>query len=184
MRKVRGEECTLSKSAADMYIDPVLVETQPVVNRAGMSDMMAVRGTAWKWPLDPTIDQHTNHMSVACPAPATPATTTVNPIQDRDSHALLFHPDPSTPNRTRRIQNTMKLSLALLAATLGFVAAEDLGIEVTHAVECERKTQKGDNIEVHYRGTLASNGEKFDASTLVPCVLRLYPALSRANWWI
>lgn len=72
----------------------------------------------------------------------------------------------------------MKLSLALLAATLGFVAAEELGIEVTHAVECERKTQKGDNIEVHYRGTLASNGEKFDASTGTPRVYTSMPRLA------
>ncbi|KAL2108479.1 hypothetical protein VUR80DRAFT_3756 [Thermomyces stellatus] len=58
----------------------------------------------------------------------------------------------------------MKLSLTLLAAALGLAAAEELKIDVTHAVECERKSQKGDAIEVHYRGTLASNGEKFDAS--------------------
>jgi hypothetical protein len=58
----------------------------------------------------------------------------------------------------------MKLSLALLAATLGLVAAEELGIEVTHAVECARKSKAGDAIEVHYSGTLASNGEKFDSS--------------------
>lgn len=76
----------------------------------------------------------------------------------------------------------MKLSLALLAATLGFVAAEELGIEVTHAVECERKTQKGDNIEVHYRGTLASNGEKFDASMGTPGVLRPCPVLPWGQW--
>ena len=62
----------------------------------------------------------------------------------------------------------MKLSLALLAATLGFVAADELKIEVTHAVECERKSQSGDAIEVHYHGSLASNGEKFDASTEAP----------------
>jgi FK506-binding protein 2 len=57
------------------------------------------------------------------------------------------------------------LSLGLLASTaIGFVAAEDMKIDVTLAVECERKTQKGDKINVHYRGTLQSNGEKFDAS--------------------
>ena len=58
----------------------------------------------------------------------------------------------------------MKLSLAVLAATLGLVAADDLKIDVTHAVECERKTQKGDSIEVHYHGTFADSGEKFDSS--------------------
>ncbi|KAJ5661222.1 FK506-binding protein 2 [Penicillium longicatenatum] len=53
---------------------------------------------------------------------------------------------------------TILLSLASLA-----VAAE-LGIETTHSVECTRKTQKGDNVSMHYRGTLAADGSKFDAS--------------------
>ncbi|KAK5659294.1 hypothetical protein OQA88_1387 [Cercophora sp. LCS_1] len=55
------------------------------------------------------------------------------------------------------------LSLALLASA-SVVAAADLGIETTLAVECERKTQKGDKINVHYLGTLQTNGQKFDSS--------------------
>lgn len=53
---------------------------------------------------------------------------------------------------------TILLSLASLA-----VAAE-LGIEVTNKVECDRKTKKGDKVSMHYRGTLAADGSKFDAS--------------------
>lgn len=61
------------------------------------------------------------------------------------------------------------LSLAALAsATVGVLAAEELKIDVTSAVECERKTKKGDKIEVHYRGTLQSDGSKFDASPSAP----------------
>ncbi|KAG7284087.1 Peptidyl-prolyl cis-trans isomerase fpr2 [Staphylotrichum longicolle] len=57
------------------------------------------------------------------------------------------------------------LSLSLLAsAAVGVLASDDLKIDVTLPVECERKTHKGDTINVHYRGTLQSNGEKFDAS--------------------
>ncbi|KAK0750382.1 hypothetical protein B0T18DRAFT_322451 [Schizothecium vesticola] len=58
------------------------------------------------------------------------------------------------------------LSLSLLAASaaVGVLAADDLKIDVTLPVECERKTVKGDKVSVHYRGTLQSNGEKFDAS--------------------
>ncbi|KAK3689914.1 peptidylprolyl isomerase [Podospora appendiculata] len=57
------------------------------------------------------------------------------------------------------------LSLSLLAAAaVGVTAAEELGIDVTQEVECDRRTQKGDKIDVHYRGTLQSNGQKFDAS--------------------
>ncbi|KAI1173603.1 hypothetical protein F4777DRAFT_445085 [Nemania sp. FL0916] len=55
-------------------------------------------------------------------------------------------------------------SLTLLASAAVGALASDLKIDVTLPVECDRKTQKGDSIEVHYRGTLASNGDKFDAS--------------------
>ena len=63
----------------------------------------------------------------------------------------------------------MKLlvSLSLLAgAAIGVLGAEEeLQIDVTLPVECDRKTKNGDSIHVHYRGTLKSNGEKFDASS-------------------
>ncbi|CCC06604.1 hypothetical protein SMACR_07387 [Sordaria macrospora] len=53
------------------------------------------------------------------------------------------------------------LSLSLLAsATVGVLASEELGIDVTVPVECARKTRKGDKINVHYRGTLQSNGQQ------------------------
>jgi len=60
----------------------------------------------------------------------------------------------------------MQLSfLSLLAAAaLGVAASEELKIDVTVPVECDRKTAAGDNIQVHYKGTLLSNGNKFDAS--------------------
>ncbi|KAI1341169.1 hypothetical protein F5Y15DRAFT_26348 [Xylariaceae sp. FL0016] len=63
------------------------------------------------------------------------------------------------------MQNLL-LSVSLLAsAAIGALASDSgLKIDVTLPVECDRKTQKGDAIEVHYRGTLASNGNKFDAS--------------------
>lgn len=57
--------------------------------------------------------------------------------------------------------------LALLTAlVLPLVSAvpEGLGIEVTKEVECTRKTVKGDKVDMHYRGTLASDGSQFDAS--------------------
>ena len=51
--------------------------------------------------------------------------------------------------------------LALLAA--GALAAE-VTTEYTLTHECSRKTERGDSISVHYRGTLAADGSKFDAS--------------------
>jgi FK506-binding protein 2 len=51
-----------------------------------------------------------------------------------------------------------------LAAVFGLLASTALALdkplnkEVTHAVTCTRKTQRGDKIDVHYRGTLESDG--------------------------
>ncbi|KAI0438247.1 hypothetical protein F4803DRAFT_103783 [Xylaria telfairii] len=55
-------------------------------------------------------------------------------------------------------------TLTLLASAAVGAVASDLKIDVTLPVECDRKTKNGDSIEVHYRGTLAANGNKFDAS--------------------
>ncbi|KAK7984319.1 Epsin-3 [Apiospora arundinis] len=56
------------------------------------------------------------------------------------------------------------LPLSLVASAAVGVMAAELKIEVTQAVECDRKTKKGDAVEMHYKGTLAANGNKFDAS--------------------
>lgn len=60
------------------------------------------------------------------------------------------------------------LSLTLVAsAALGALAADpaELKIDVTQEVECDRKTKSGDGIKVHYKGTFADTGNKFDSST-------------------
>ncbi|KAH7321427.1 hypothetical protein B0I35DRAFT_408377 [Stachybotrys elegans] len=61
------------------------------------------------------------------------------------------------------MKTTLLLSIVASAA-VGLVAAEDLKIDVTLPVECDRKTTKGDVLSMHYRGTLADSGKKFDAS--------------------
>ncbi|KAF5136632.1 FK506-binding protein 2 [Metarhizium anisopliae] len=52
----------------------------------------------------------------------------------------------------------------LAASAVGLGAADGLKIDVTHSVQCDRKTQKGDKVAMHYKGTLGDSGKKFDAS--------------------
>ncbi|OCK82509.1 hypothetical protein K432DRAFT_380330 [Lepidopterella palustris CBS 459.81] len=60
---------------------------------------------------------------------------------------------------------TLSLPALLLAAPLLTHALDKpLDIEVTTPATCERKTVAGDTINVHYRGTLESDGSEFDAS--------------------
>lgn len=61
------------------------------------------------------------------------------------------------------MKSTALLSV-LTCIACGLVAAEDLKIDVTHSVQCDRKTQKGDKVHMHYKGTLGGSGTKFDAS--------------------
>jgi FK506-binding protein 2 len=59
----------------------------------------------------------------------------------------------------------LAVSIAALASAATLVlAADKVDVVVTRAVECDRKTQKGDKIFVHYRGTLQDGGKQFDAS--------------------
>jgi FK506-binding protein 2 len=78
--------------------------------------------------------------------------------------------------------------LSLVASTIGLVAAAELKVDVTVPVECERKTQKGDKVSMHYHGKLAETGKKFDASTFrQPCFpflrdpIRIRPRTSPPN---
>jgi FK506-binding protein 2 len=63
----------------------------------------------------------------------------------------------------------MRSTLLLpLLATLSIAAAAEaepqLIIDRTLTHSCKRKTQNGDTISAHYKGTLAKDGTKFDAS--------------------
>lgn len=58
-------------------------------------------------------------------------------------------------------------SLVALATLLSIATAIPEGLEIenlTPEVTCSRKTKSGDHVDVHYRGTLASDGSQFDAS--------------------
>jgi FK506-binding protein 2 len=69
------------------------------------------------------------------------------------------------------------LFLSALASAAVGVVAEELKIDVTLPVVCERKTQKGDKVHMHYRGTLKDSGKQFDASkSLRPASAKLLAA--------
>lgn len=78
------------------------------------------------------------------------------------------------------------LFLSALASTAVGVVAEELKIDVTLPVICERKTQKGDGVHMHYRGTLKDSGKQFDASKSLhtPCICKRACSIrkSYANW--
>ena len=63
------------------------------------------------------------------------------------------------------------LSIFLLSTAVLATAAEEPStqIEVTYAVECDRRTTEGDTIHVHYRGTLAADETEFDTSESSCC---------------
>ncbi|KAI4181814.1 MAG: hypothetical protein LQ346_006691 [Caloplaca aetnensis] len=58
----------------------------------------------------------------------------------------------------------MRLLSLFLIPLLPLSLAAKVTTEYTHTNECSRKTQRGDSIQVHYRGTLESDGKEFDAS--------------------
>ncbi|RKF59302.1 FK506-binding protein 2 [Erysiphe neolycopersici] len=72
----------------------------------------------------------------------------------------------------RILRNTlskMRLSklfvICMLTAESALAATgEQVKIQIDKAVECERKSRKGDTIFVHYRGTLQDGGKQFDSS--------------------
>lgn len=59
----------------------------------------------------------------------------------------------------------LPLLLATTSTLLHFTsAAEEVTTEYITTVACTRKSQRGDTINVHYRGTLAADGKEFDTS--------------------
>lgn len=58
----------------------------------------------------------------------------------------------------------MHFSTLLLLPILALTVSAQVLTEYTVKNECKRKTQRGDKIDVHYSGTLKSDGSKFDSS--------------------
>ncbi len=68
--------------------------------------------------------------------------------------------------KTIENSDTMHIFAPLLTlVALAVAIPEGLIIEnQTPDVTCTRKSRSGDHVDVHYRGTLASDGTEFDAS--------------------
>jgi FK506-binding protein 2 len=49
-------------------------------------------------------------------------------------------------------------SAIALLAPFAFALDKPLHIEVTTEAKCTRKSERGDKVDVHYRGTLESDG--------------------------
>ncbi|RMZ73642.1 triose phosphate translocater [Pyrenophora seminiperda CCB06] len=91
------------------------------------------------------------------------ATCLVRHLQRR----LRSHPSDLHIDTFCRLLAAMRPLTTLLALPLALLPslayAADLEIQVTKAVECTRKSQKGDLLSMHYKGTLL-DGTKFDSS--------------------
>lgn len=77
------------------------------------------------------------------------------------------HTSFESPIQTNYL-NKMRLLATLVTTVIalaGLSAAGELEIEyLSPDISCERKSKKGDTIDVHYAGTLQDTGAEFDSS--------------------
>ncbi|RKF58882.1 FK506-binding protein 2 [Golovinomyces cichoracearum] len=62
-----------------------------------------------------------------------------------------------------RFSSTAFFFLAAVSSVIA-TTGDKCQVEIVRAVECDRKTRKGDQISLHYRGSLQDGGKQFDTS--------------------
>lgn len=78
-----------------------------------------------------------------------------------------IQPNPTTTtnqNKTKPTKMNLLTYLSLALTLVTSTTAASLDIKTTHSTDCSRRTQRGDTIHMHYRGTLASTKQEFDSS--------------------
>ena len=78
-----------------------------------------------------------------------------------------IQPNPTTTtnqNKTKPTKMNLLTYLSLALTLVTSTTAASLDIKTTHSTDCTRRTQRGDTIHMHYRGTLASTQQEFDSS--------------------
>lgn len=101
-----------------------------------------------------------NHRQVAGtwpPAATHPRDPSILNDPDHPDYPRTSVPGPIHPADLTAV--AMRFFTAVLALLpLALALDKPIDIEVTHKVDCDRKTVSGDKVDVHYRGTLEADG--------------------------
>lgn len=96
---------------------------------------------------------------------AAPGARVYRPRTTHEQLCLFLHTIhcPALPHMAKRLAVASCFVIYGVLGTEAALLARQLGIDVIHQTDCDRKSQVGDVISVHYNGTL-EDGRLFDSS--------------------